>query len=152
MPKRTFWLVAGVAVGAGSSLWVERRVRRTVQEAAARLQPDALVAEVGRTARRAGEAAGDRLRDAMAVGRVEMRQHEERLWDQLADRGVDPPVPDAATDPPIAPAPAARTGSLEPSEPPAPRRPSSRRNRHRARQPQTPANSGAAKSPSHLAN
>jgi hypothetical protein len=43
MPKRTFWLVTGVAIGAGSTLWAERKVRRAVQEAAARLQPDALV-------------------------------------------------------------------------------------------------------------
>ena len=68
MPKRTFWLITGAAVGAGSSLWVERRVRRTVQEAAARLQPDALVAEVGRSARQAAEVAGARMRDAVSVG------------------------------------------------------------------------------------
>jgi len=91
MAKRTFWLVTGVALGAGSSLWAERRVRRTVQEAQARLQPDALVAEVGRSARKAAEVAGDRMRDAMAAGRSEMRQHERRLWDDLAERGVEPP-------------------------------------------------------------
>ena len=90
MPKRTFWLITGAAVGAGSSLWVERRVRRTVHEAAARLQPDALVAEVGRSARMAAEAAGDRFRDAVAAGRDEMHQHEEQLWADLAARGVSP--------------------------------------------------------------
>jgi hypothetical protein len=168
MPKRTFWLVAGVAVGAGSSLWVERRVRRTVHEAAARLQPDALVAEVGRTARRAGEAAGDRLRDAMAVGRVEMRQHEERLWDQLADRGVEPPDPypgdggetgempvtDGAGRPPAVQTVASLDPSVQPAQPvqAAQQRSPSRRNRRRSRQPQAPSGFQAAKSPSHLAN
>ena len=33
MPRRTFWLVTGAAIGAGSSLWVERRVRRTLRSA-----------------------------------------------------------------------------------------------------------------------
>lgn len=89
MPKRTFWLFTGAALGAGTSLWAERRVRRTVQEAAARLQPDALVAEVGRTAKQAAEAAGDRVRTAVATGRVEMARHEERLWSELAERGVE---------------------------------------------------------------
>ena len=64
MPRRTFWLVAGVAIGAGSSLWMEHKVRRTVNQAAARLQPDALVTEVGRSARDAASSAGDRFRDA----------------------------------------------------------------------------------------
>jgi hypothetical protein len=91
VPKRTFWLITGAAVGAGSSLWVERRVRRTVQEAAARLQPDALVAEVGRSAWQAAEVAGVRMRDAVSVGRDEMRLHEERLWEDLAARGIEPP-------------------------------------------------------------
>ena len=69
MAKRTFWLVTGAAIGAGSSLWAERRVRRTVHQAAARLQPDALVVEVGRTARQVAGGAGDRLRDAVSSGR-----------------------------------------------------------------------------------
>ena len=77
MPKRTFWLVTGAAIGAGSSLWAERRVRRTVQQAAARLQPDALVVEVGRSARQAAGGAGDRLREALSSGRQEMMRREE---------------------------------------------------------------------------
>lgn len=83
------WLVTGVAIGAGSSLWVERRVRRTVQQAAAKLQPDALVLEVGRSARQVAGSAGHRVRDAFSSGRDEMARHEEELWAGLADRGVD---------------------------------------------------------------
>ena len=30
MPKRTFWLVTGAMVGAGSTLWAERRIRTAV--------------------------------------------------------------------------------------------------------------------------
>src|ERR1039458_7635568 len=60
MPKRTFWLVTGAAIGAGSSLWAERKVRQAVHQAAARLQPDAIVVEVGRSARQAGGTARGR--------------------------------------------------------------------------------------------
>src|ERR1700722_5703115 len=84
MPKRTFWLVAGVAVGTGSTLWAERKVRRTVQQAAARLQPDALVVEVGRSARQVAGSAGDRVRDAGVSGRDEMLRREGELWADLA--------------------------------------------------------------------
>src|ERR1700678_1335188 len=97
MAKRTFWLVTGVAIGTGSTLWAERKVRRTVQQAAARLQPDALVVEVGRSARQVAESAGDRVREAVWSGRDEMERHEEELWAELASRGVETartPAPD----------------------------------------------------------
>jgi succinyl-CoA synthetase alpha subunit len=89
MAKRTFWLVTGVAIGTGSTLWAERKVRRTVQQAAARLQPDALVVEVGRSARQVAGSAGDRVREAVWSGRDEMERHEEELWAELASRGVE---------------------------------------------------------------
>jgi hypothetical protein len=88
VPKRTFWLVTGAAIGAGSSLWAERRVRRTVQQAAARLQPDALVVEVGRSARQVAGSAGGRVRDAVVSGRDEMLRREEELWADLAAEGA----------------------------------------------------------------
>ena len=90
MPKRTMWLTAGVALGAGSTLWAERRVRRAIERTAAKLAPDALVAEVGRTARHVAESTGDRFRDAYTEGRDEMYRREEELWSDLATRGVVP--------------------------------------------------------------
>jgi hypothetical protein len=104
MPKRTFWLLTGVAVGAGSSLWAERRVRRTVQQATARLQPDALVVGVGRSARQAAGNATDRVRDALSTGRDEMHRREDELWADLATQGVAPP--DVGPPAPPAPPPA----------------------------------------------
>ncbi len=102
MPKRTFWLVTGAALGAGSSLWAERRIRRTVAEAAARLQPDSIAAEVGRATRNGIERVGERVRDAVATGREEMHLHEEQLWEGLADAGAVPagrePVTHVAAD------------------------------------------------------
>jgi hypothetical protein len=99
MPKRTFWLMTGVAVGAGSTLWMERKVRQTWHQTAARLQPDALVVEVGRSARQVAGSAGDRMRDAVSSGRDEMLRREEELWAELAAQGVEP-------EPPIFPSPA----------------------------------------------
>ena len=110
MPKRTFWLVTGAALGAGSSLWAERRVRRTVQQAAARLQPDALVVEVGRSARQVAGGAGDRLRDALSSGRQEMMRREDELWSDLAASGVasDLAVPTVRAALPVTAAPSPR--------------------------------------------
>jgi hypothetical protein len=107
VPKRTFWLVTGAAIGAGSSLWAERKVRRAVQQATARLQPDAIVVEVGRSARQAAGTAGDRVRDAVSSGRDEMQRREEELWAELAAPGVEHPVS------------AAPPGSIAPSVPAA---------------------------------
>jgi hypothetical protein len=115
MPRRTFWLVTGVAIGAGSSLWMEHKVRRTFQEAAARLHPDALVSEVGRSARDAAAGAGDRVRDAFSSGRNEMQRREEELWAELAARGASAAAspssqPNAATAAEPAPTPEERSG------------------------------------------
>jgi hypothetical protein len=89
MPKRTFWLMTGTALGVGSTLWAERKVRHTVRQASAKLQPDALVVEVGRSARHVAESAGERVRGAVSSGRDEMLRHEEELWADLAARGVE---------------------------------------------------------------
>jgi hypothetical protein len=113
MPKRTFWLVTGAAIGAGSSLWAERKVRRTVRVATRRLQPDALVVEMGRTARQAAGSAGGRVRDAMSSGRDEMQRREEELWAELASQGEDvSPPAGGPPDPPAVPAGSTRTRPL----------------------------------------
>ncbi len=136
MPKRTFWLVTGAAIGAGSSLWAERRVRRTMQQAAARLQPDALVVEVGRSARQVAGSAGSRMREAVASGRDEMQRREEELWADLAAQGVAGTVGGSPMTTASPPTPAAHVGQ-------DPRPPSARRARRQKRSP--------AQSPSHLA-
>ena len=58
-----------------------------MHQAAARLQPDALVAEVGRSARQVAVGAADRLREAVTSGREEKQRREEELWAELAARG-----------------------------------------------------------------
>jgi len=83
-------LAAGAALGAGSTLWAERKVRRAVQAATAKLQPDALVVEVGRSARQVAGSAGERVREAVSSGRDEMQRREEQLWSELAAQSADP--------------------------------------------------------------
>ena len=109
MARRTVWLVTGVVAGAASSLYAERKLRRTLEAAQARMQPDALVVEVGRTARQAATSTGDRVREAVATARLEKRRREVELWAELGTTG-DEPVPspidavvDAAAGAPVHP-------------------------------------------------
>ena len=95
MARRTVWLLTGAVAGAASSLYAERKLRRTLEAAAARLQPDALVTEVGRTARQAARSTGGRVRDALATGRTEMQRREDQLWADLAGSGAEA-TPDGA--------------------------------------------------------
>ena len=88
MARRTVWLVTGAVAGAVSSLYAERQVRRTLEAASARMQPDALVTEVGRSARRAARSTGGRVREALATGRSTMQRREEELWADLAASGA----------------------------------------------------------------
>ena len=88
MARRTVWLVTGAVAGAASSLYAERKLRRTIEAASARLQPDALVTEVGRTARQAARSTGGRVRDALATGRSAMQKREDELWADLAADGA----------------------------------------------------------------
>ena len=96
MARRSVWLMTGMVAGAASSLYAERKLRRTVEAAAARLQPDALAAEVGRTARQAAVSTGSRFRDAVASGREEKRRRELELWAEVHPGGA-PTDPDGAS-------------------------------------------------------
>ena len=84
MARRSVWLVTGVVAGAASSLYAERKLKRSLEAASARLQPDALVAEVGRTARQAASTTGGRVRAAVASAREEKQRREDELWAELS--------------------------------------------------------------------
>jgi hypothetical protein len=88
--RRAVWLVTGAVVGAGSSLWAEHKVRRTIRRTADAVQPDALVRQVGRVARDAVDAAGTRMGDAVEAGRIAKRRREAELWAGLATAGRAP--------------------------------------------------------------
>ncbi len=118
MARRTVWLVTGVVAGAASSLYAERKLKRTLEAASARLQPETLVTEVGRTARQAARSTGGRVRDALATGRSEMQRREEELWTDLATSGAVA-TPDGAgrPAPPLDDVDAAPTAVSGPTDP-----------------------------------
>lgn len=143
MARRSVWLVTGAVAGAASSLYAERRLRRTLEAASARLQPDALAGEVGRTARRAARSTGGRVRDALTTGRATMHRREEELWADLAASGAAT-TPDGAAV--VDPSVAGSGGGAVPSavgaaagEPPVAR---TRRDRSRRRSRRSPSHLG----------
>ena len=107
MARRSLWLAAGVAAGAASSLYVERKLKQTLEAASARLQPEALVNEVGRSARQVASSTGVRLRGAVATARQEKRRREAEIWAELNESEQEhglgahsvPPEQDTAPDP-----------------------------------------------------
>ena len=71
MFKRLFWLCTGMGFGVGSSFWVMRAVRRTVD----RYRPTRVVARLE----------GD-VRAAVSEGRIAMREREAALRSARAAR------------------------------------------------------------------
>jgi hypothetical protein len=78
MLKRVRWLTTGVAVGVGTSMWLQRRLRTAAQ----RYRPASL----------AGGAA-TRVRDALDEGRRAMRQREAELRGGAGGRREGRPRP-----------------------------------------------------------
>ncbi|MDQ3896583.1 MAG: hypothetical protein M3326_04905 [Actinomycetota bacterium] len=79
MFKRFFWLTVGLGIGYGTSFWLMRTVRRTVE----RLTPERLGRDVVAGAR----SFGAEVRAAVEDGRAAMREREAELRAQL-DRRV----------------------------------------------------------------
>ena len=75
MIKRPFWLLTGVALGVGGTIWVERQVREAVQ----RLEPDNLAREVVERTRDGARRVGGRVLDAVETGRAASEQREREL-------------------------------------------------------------------------
>lgn len=92
MFKRVVWFGVGAATGLGSSVWVQRRVKR----AAARYVPENVQREVSARARRLGAD----VRDAAAEGRAAMRQHEAFLRAEAASRAGGQPAAEPKSKPP----------------------------------------------------
>jgi hypothetical protein len=82
--KRPVWLVAGVALGVGGTLWAEQRVRRAARKAVERFTPE----HVAAGARQSVREAGDRLRSAVDAGREARAEREAELWDELEARAA----------------------------------------------------------------
>jgi hypothetical protein len=78
MFKRLFWLTVGLTAGFGSSFWLMRTVRRTVE----RFTPERLTRDVVVGAR----SVGAELRAALEEGRVAMRDREAELRAEIERR------------------------------------------------------------------
>jgi hypothetical protein len=76
--KRLFWLSVGLTAGFGSSFWLMRTVRRTVE----RLTPERLTQDAVAGAR----SAGAEIKAALDEGRNAMRHREEELRAELERR------------------------------------------------------------------
>jgi hypothetical protein len=81
--RRPLWLAAGVALGAGGTLWTRRRLERLSR----RLQRGTVAADLASLADRSAHGAVDRLRDAVDAGRDAARRREDRLWHELGGNG-----------------------------------------------------------------
>lgn len=78
MFKRLFWLVLGAGFGFGVAFWVLRFMRSTVD----RYRPERVSADLAA----ALTSFGKDLRAAAAEGRLAMREREEALRADLAER------------------------------------------------------------------
>ena len=78
MFKRLFWLTVGMAIGFGTSFWVYRLMRQTLD----RYRPDHVAESVAQSVK----ALRDDLRAALAEGRDAMRQAEAELRADLHPR------------------------------------------------------------------
>lgn len=78
MFKRLFWLTVGLTLGYGSSFWLMRKVRRTVE----RLTPERLSRDVATGAR----SLGAELKAALDDGKAGMREREAELRAGLDQR------------------------------------------------------------------
>ncbi len=78
MFKRLFWLTVGLSIGYGTSFWLMRTVRRTVE----RFTPERLSQDVVAGAR----SFGAELKAALEEGRIAMGEREAELRAQLERR------------------------------------------------------------------
>jgi hypothetical protein len=81
--KRARWLAIGAAVGVGSSVWAQRKVKTVVS----RYRPAGLAEGA---ASRAKGLPGD-VRAALREGKATMREREAELRSQSETRGKQPP-------------------------------------------------------------
>ena len=78
MFKRLFWLAMGAGLGFGTSFWIMRMVRETVE----RYSPHRISSDLGQAAR----GVGFDVREAVAEGRQAMHRHEAELRAQVTTR------------------------------------------------------------------
>jgi len=81
MMRRPLWLAAGVALGAGGTMWTRRRFERLTR----RLERRTVAADLVSLADRSAHGAMGRVRDAVDAGRDAARRREDHLWHELGN-------------------------------------------------------------------
>jgi hypothetical protein len=79
MMRRPMWLLAGVALGAGGTLWTRRRLERLAR----RVRPSAVAGDVATVVDRRRRLAVARMRDALEAGRTGAQRRELDLRREL---------------------------------------------------------------------
>ena len=82
MMRRPMWLAAGAALGAGGTVWAQRRLQRLTR----RVRPTAVANQLVSRAERTRRTAADKVRDALDTGRSEARRRQDDLWRDLDSR------------------------------------------------------------------
>jgi hypothetical protein len=80
--RRPLWLAAGAALGAGGTLWAQRRLERLAR----RVRRASVAGELASAVDRSRRQTAGRVRDAIATGRSDARQREDELWRDLSAR------------------------------------------------------------------
>jgi hypothetical protein len=88
MLKRLRWLLMGMSVGAGASVWAQRRLKLWLKTYT---PPEVAARAARRSTEVAGRKAGE-VRTALAEGREAMRQREAELRRQIDLRDGRPPT------------------------------------------------------------
>jgi hypothetical protein len=81
--RRAMWLGTGAALGAGATVWTQRRVGRL----ASRLRPGSIAGEMSARVDRRRRALGGRVRDALDDGRAQARRREDEIWSDIRVSG-----------------------------------------------------------------
>ena len=81
--KRTFWAATGFTLGVGSSVYLQKRLRRAVERYTPEQVRHAVVGASKRVAARTRDLISD-LRDAAQQGSETMRQEEQDLRSEFA--------------------------------------------------------------------
>jgi hypothetical protein len=81
---RPAWLVAGVALGVGGTIWLEARVKRQVHQTVQRILPESLAEQARASVRQMGA----RVQHAVHEGREERDRREHELRRDLGVPGA----------------------------------------------------------------
>ena len=82
MIRRPLWLAAGAALGAGGTVWAQRRIGRLTR----RVRPTAVATGIAAAVERTKTGTTERVRGAIEAGRADAQRRQDDLWRDLTPR------------------------------------------------------------------